>query len=407
MWREKNGEKNIKMLYWRVSGWRRWKRAWRLPYDLNLIPLVFCLRKVVEVLSGGHAVIQSKNEASAERLAGMSLQLAIDPPPIDGMTRSYSPAHADAASAPSLPTVAILLCTYHGQHYLVEQLDSLAMQTYQNWVVWASDDGSRDATRAILERYSRQWGRARLSVDTGPAQGFAFNFLSLTCKSDIRADYYAYSDQDDIWEADKLQRAIDCLRQVPAGVPALYCSRTRLVDANNQEIGLSPLFSQPPSFANALMQNIGGGNTMVFNDAARQLLCEAGPEVDVSLHDWWAYLLISGCGGRVVYDAYPSLRYRQHGGNVVGMNAGWRARANRVRMLWSGWFRRLSDRNVEALQSVRGRLTPENRMVFDRFSSARNRWLVPRLIGLKQSGIYRQTWLGNLGLVAAAIFKKI
>ncbi len=377
------------------------------PRALNLIPLVFCLRKVVEVLGGGQCVNQSNKAASAAHIAGMSLQLAIEPPAMAGAAQSYSPAYVAAAAEPILPSVAILLCTYHGQHYLSDQLDSLANQTYQNWVVRASDDGSRDDTRAILDRYSRQWGRDRLSVDKGPAQGFALNFLSLTCNSDIGADYYAYSDQDDIWEADKLQRAIDCLRQVPSGVPALYCSRTRLVDADNCEIGLSPLFSKPPSFANALMQNIGGGNTMVFNDAARRLLCEAGPQVDVVLHDWWVYLLISGCGGSIFYDAYPSLRYRQHGGNVVGMNAGWRARFDRVRMLWSGWFRDLSDRNIEALLRVRGRLTPENRAVFDLFSSARNRWLLPRLIGLKRSGIYRQTVLGNVGLVVAAIFKKI
>lgn len=307
----------------------------------------------------------------------------------------------------ALPKVAILLCTYHGQHYLADQLDSIERQTYRHWEVWASDDGSQDDTHAILENYQGKWGEARLSIHYGPAEGFAANFLSLTCKAGIQADCYAYSDQDDIWEDDKLQRAMDWLRTVPKDVPALYCSRTRLVDADNCDIGLSPLFSKPPSFANALMQNIGGGNTMVFNEAARRLLREAGEHVDVVSHDSWAYMVVTGCGGKIKYDTYPSLRYRQHGGNIVGMNSDWAARRARIRMLWQGQFRAWNDRHLVALQGLRSRLTPESRHTLDLVARARKSSLVPRLIGLKKSGIYRQTLLGNLGLLAAAIFKKI
>ena len=134
--------------------------------------------------------------------------------------------------------IAILLCTYHGQHFLADQLDSFFAQTYPNWEVWASDDGSLDDTHGMLEAYQQKWGKQRLSMHTGPAQGFAANFLSLSCDADIVADYYAYSDQDDIWEADKLQRAVAWLRSVPVDTPALYCSRALLVDIDNQPIGL-------------------------------------------------------------------------------------------------------------------------------------------------------------------------
>jgi len=307
----------------------------------------------------------------------------------------------------TLPKVAILLCTYHGQHYLAEQLDSFSAQIYSNWEVWASDDGSQDDTHAILENYRQKWRGERLSIHFGPAEGFAANFMSLTCKASIQADYYAYSDQDDVWEVDKLQRAMAWLLPIPKDVPALYCSRTRLVNAENKDIGFSPLFIKPPSFANALMQNIGGGNTMVFNDAARKLLSEVGEDVDVVTHDWWAYMVVSGCGGQVFYDAYPSLRYRQHGGNLMGMNSSWFARFVRIRMLWQGRFRHWNDRHIRALQGLRDRLTTENRAILDCFAKARTQPLFPRLIGLKRSGIHRQTLLGNLGLVAAAIFKKI
>lgn len=305
------------------------------------------------------------------------------------------------------PKVAILLCTYHGQHYLAEQLDSFAAQSHSNWEVWASDDGSEDDTHTILEAYQQKWPGGRLSIHFGPAEGFAANFLSLTCKASIDADYYAYSDQDDIWEPNKLARAVEWLNTLPEDIPALYCSRTRLVDSNNNEIGVSPLFARPPSFANALMQNIGGGNTMVFNNAARNLLREAGENLPVITHDWWAYMVVTGCGGQVFYDAEPTLRYRQHDGNLVGMNATWPARFKRIRMLWQGRFRGWNDSNISALRALSHRLTPENLEILERFAKAREMSLIPRLIHLKRSGIYRQTLFGNLGLIAAAVFKKI
>ncbi len=308
----------------------------------------------------------------------------------------------------ALPKVAILLCTYYGESYLTEQLDSFLAQSHSNWEVFISEDGSQDATHKILEAYREKWGDERLSVYDGPAKGFSANFISLVCRSTIRADFFAYSDQDDIWEYDKLQRAVDTLQSVPLNIPALYCSRTRLVDTKNQHITFSPLFTKPPVFANALMQNVGGGNTMVFNDAARKILCDAGENVDVVTHDWWTYMVVSGCGGKVFYDAYPSVRYRQHHNNLVGANSSWSARFMRIRMLWQGRFREWSERNIHELQRIRSKLTPENQKILDQFVAARDcYWLLPRLIGLKRSGIYRQTLFGNLGLIVAAIFKKI
>ncbi|SDG21372.1 glycosyltransferase family 2 protein [Phytopseudomonas seleniipraecipitans] len=311
------------------------------------------------------------------------------------------------AEPAGIPRVAILLCTYHGQHFLAEQLDSFAAQSHANWEVWASDDGSQDDTHSILEGYRKKWDVGRLSTHYGPAEGFAANFLSLTCNASINADFYAYSDQDDVWEADKLARAVQWLESLPADVPALYCSRTLLVDADNNAIGASPLFTKAPGFANALMQNIGGGNTMVFNKAARKLLREAGENKSVITHDWWAYMVVTGCGGRVFYDSKPTLRYRQHGGNLVGTNSNWAARSKRIRMLFQGRFKHWNDCNISALLTLEHRLTPENREILQRFAKARNMALIPRLIHLKRSGIYRQTLLGNIGLVAAAILGKI
>lgn len=307
----------------------------------------------------------------------------------------------------SQPKVAILLCTYQGQHYLTEQLDSFLAQTHTHWEVHVSDDGSQDDTLAILISYQQQWQAGRLSIQSGPARGFASNFRSLTCKNSIKADYFAYSDQDDIWEADKLERAVRWLETVPPDIPALYCSRTRLVDAQNREIGLSPLFTKPPSFANALVQNIGGGNTMVFNNATRDLLCAAGENGPLVTHDWWTYLVVTGCGGNVFYDRKPTLRYRQHGNNLVGMNATWAARLKRIRMLWQGRLCDWHDCNAKALQALHHRISPENLDKMNCFANVRDIRLLTRLASLRHSGIHRQTALGNLGLIIAAIFRKL
>ncbi|MBP0132110.1 MAG: glycosyltransferase family 2 protein [Nitrosospira sp.] len=308
--------------------------------------------------------------------------------------------------AGTTPRIAILLCTYQGQRFLQEQLDSFAAQSYPNWELWVSDDGSKDGTHDILERAKGRLGD-RMSIHNGPQEGFCANFLSLACKADIQTDYYAYSDQDDIWQADKLQRAVAKLSAVPHGTSAVYCSRTLVVDANDKSICMSPLFAKTPSFANALMQNIGGGNTMVFNEAARKLLITAGDKVNVVTHDWWVYLLVSGCGGQVFYDATPTVRYRQHGNNLVGMNSSWRARLKRIHLLLQGRFRHWNDLNTSALEPVRDLLSLTSRRTLDEFLAARKKSLIPRLVGLKRSGVYRQSWLSNLGLIVAAIFNKI
>jgi glycosyltransferase involved in cell wall biosynthesis len=303
--------------------------------------------------------------------------------------------------------VAILLCTLRGQHYLAEQLQSLSTQTFPHWEVFASDDGSEDDTQALLRRYQAQWPQSKLTIHSGPAEGFAANFLSLICNAGIQADYYAFADQDDVWEPTKLERAVAWLATIPEDVPALYGSRTLLVNANNQVLGLSPLFCKPPCFSNALTQNIAGGNTMVFNDAARRLLQAAGDKIDVVVHDWWVYLVVSGCGGRVFYDALPSVRYRQHEQNVVGLDTGWRARLLRIQLSFNGRFKGWTDRNIAALERISTALTPENYRKLQIFKTARTRWLVPRLWGLLQAGIHRQSILSNIGLFMAAVFNKI
>ncbi|MFJ4195311.1 glycosyltransferase family 2 protein [Pseudomonas sp. NPDC089534] len=326
------------------------------------------------------------------------------------MTVSNQPFAVDPAvqvAGERTANVAILMCTYNGASFLAEQLESLERQTHRNWTLYVSDDGSQDATLDILRSFRERWGSERLQVANGPKRGFVANFLSLICRADIDADFFAWSDQDDIWKADKLQRALAWQQSIPSHTPALYCGRTELIGESGATFGFSPRFSLPPRFSNALVQNIGGGNTMVFNRTARALMLEAGDRVAVPCHDWWAYLLVSGAGGIVHYDPEPMVLYRQHDENLIGGNSGWVARFKRFPLIFQGRFCEWNDQIIPALEAMNHRLSPGHQVTLAQFKTARNQTLFLRISGFLRAGIYRQTLSGNLGLVLVALLKKI
>jgi len=307
---------------------------------------------------------------------------------------------------PEGPLVSILLCTYNGARFLKQQLDSIQAQAHKNINIWASDDGSKDPTLDILNSYQSTWGKNKFHIATGPQKGFAANFLSLTCNTDINGDFFAFADQDDIWQTDKLSQALSQLQSLPADVPALYCARTQLIDEANNITGYSPLYKRRPSFNNALVQSLASGNTMVMNKAARDILCKIGP-VNIASHDWWAYMVVNGVGGVVLYDTQTRVLYRQHDQNVLGAPPGWRASRKRINLLLEGRFKRWNDINLEALQQTRELLTAENKATLDTFSKARSSRLLSRVTRVWLSGVYRQTIAGGLGLMFAAIIGKI
>lgn len=314
---------------------------------------------------------------------------------------------ASRSEAYEAASVAVLLCTRNGERYLAEQMASLEHQVHQKFQVFVSDDGSSDSTLSILEEHKKRWGEGRISLVSGPLKGFARNFLSVSCRSEVQADYYAWCDQDDIWGEDKLQKAVRWLAQIPADTPALYCSRTELINEAGQHIGFSPLFTKPANFRNALVQNIAGGNTMVFNQALMDLLREAGDSVPAVSHDWWAYMIVSGCGGRIFYDLTPSVLYRQHDANCVGTNKGVRESGKRIKQLLRGRYSVWMDSNMAALQSISHRFTPENQITLERFAQARKSRLMERVLGVRQAGVYRQTLMGNIGLAVATLISRV
>ena len=309
--------------------------------------------------------------------------------------------------------------TYNGGAFLGPQLQSLFAQTHINWRLVVSDDGSTDNTLDLVVYATFSFRNDQLSVVHGPRrarvpsdqpvdprQPATLNFLALTRAPEVEGSYFAWCDQDDVWQPEKLERAVGWLDTVPSQVPALYCSRTQLISENGTPVGISPLFAKPPSFRNALVQSLAGGNTMVFNRAARDLIASAG-EVDVVAHDWWAYLLVTGAGGVVNYDRDPTVQYRQHGQNLVGTNQGVPAVLRRMHMVLAGGFSQWMDLNLAALEANTHLLTAANRMVLREFCERRRSDLKSRIGCITSLGLYRQTARGQLALWLAATANRL
>jgi glycosyltransferase involved in cell wall biosynthesis len=313
---------------------------------------------------------------------------------------------AFSVTADSELTVAILLCTYNGEKFLQAQLDSIAKQSHQNWCLFVSDDGSTDRTLDLIERFSNSVGTERVQLFSGPGRGFAQNFLSLLARPQIDVPYIAFADQDDIWLPEKLARALSVLQSHRA-IPALYAGRTRYIDEQDQILGESTLFLKPPCFANALVQSIGGGNTIMINHHVFKVMRTTPHPIDIYSHDWWFYLLVSALGGSINYDPQPYVLYRQHSANVVGMNTTWKQKWLRIQMLLAGDFAKWNDRNIASLEFFRPQMSTQIQQIFDTFVRSRKQGLLQRVFGMKAAGVYRQTTLGNAGLWFAIITKKI
>ena len=288
-----------------------------------------------------------------------------------------------------------------------DQLDSLERQTHQDWVVIASDDGSSDQTLEILRQYQAKWPSGKLIIRSGPKKGYCQNFLSLACDPEIRADYYAFCDQDDVWLPSKLSIALENIvtNQV-AAVPYLLCGRTVYVDEELRPFDASPSFVFPRSFRNALVQSIAGGNTMVFNQSTKFLVEQAGA-LDVCSHDWWFYLLVSGAGGEVFYDPIPQVLYRQHKYSLVGGKHSFLSKIKRARMLWQGRFRHWNTQNISALKQVKHLIDKNHQETLRMFEVLRGASLIDRFRLMEICGLYRQTRRETFSLFIAILFRKI
>lgn len=305
----------------------------------------------------------------------------------------------------SPPSGVVLLALYEGERFLAAQLDSIAAQEVP-WRLVVSDDGSTDAGPGIVRGFADAHP-GRVTLTRGPGQGAAANFRALLAGVPEAAGWAALADQDDVWRPGKLARALAALAAVPAGQPALYCSRVTLCDPALRPIGASrPPY--PPSFRHALVQNLVQGNTAVLNPAALALVRAAEPLTPpVVMHDWWLYQLVTGAGGTVILDPAETVLYRQHEGNVVGGNAGPRARLESFTRMLGGGHRAWGAQTLAALTPVRHLLTDENRRVLDAFTALHHGEMADRLVAMARGGFRRQGPVSQAALWLAAALGRL
>ena len=212
--------------------------------------------------------------------------------------------------------VAVLISTYNGEKYIQEQIDSVLNQTYKNIKIYVRDDESKDNTSKILEEYQKN---NKITFIQGKNVGFVKSFMNLlsVCED---ADYYAFCDQDDVWNEDKIERAVKMLEKENNNLPLLYASNYDFYNSNMEFISHSPFKIKKPSFQKSVIECISPGMTMVMNKALKSVIQKNIPE-ECAFHDWWTYEVCSAFG-KVIYDSKATVKYRRHEKNVSDEEAG-------------------------------------------------------------------------------------
>lgn len=292
--------------------------------------------------------------------------------------------------------VRVLLSTYNSARFLRPLLDSVLAQTYAPLELWVRDDGSLDETPAILAEYALRFpGRVR--VDAGANLGMVRSYFTLIRDAGRDAEFTAFADHDDVWHADKIERAVAMLGAHGGAGPLMYTGRLHIVDEALRHLGHSNLPSRPMTFRNALVESVAAGCTMVLNPAARDLVHDTDDISRIWWPDAWFYLVVSAFG-TVLYDEHASVEYRRHAANAVGSPSRWTPRWLRDawRQLRDG---RLDARFVDHASTLRdrfgARLPAGQRVILDAFLAPTGSPL-RRLSNALTCPVYRQRLVDGL-----------
>ena len=212
-----------------------------------------------------------------------------------------------------MENIVVLMSTYNGEKYLKEQIESIINQSVKVKLI-IRDDGSKDATKRILKEYE---DRSNIEWYEGENVGFVKSFL-LLLKNAPKAHYYAFSDQDDYWETNKIEKAIFRIKN--ENKPCLYCSNAILVDKNLREIGKYNEYysNECKTLEDVIRGSFSAGCTMVFNRALANCINKYDVEFkDIRFHDRWV-CFVASIFGKIIYDNDAYIKYRQHEVNVIG-----------------------------------------------------------------------------------------
>lgn len=214
--------------------------------------------------------------------------------------------------------LAIILSAFNGEKYIAEQIESIMSQSFSDFDLFIHDDGSTDSTPQIINEYANTYENIKIIVDK---KGLKYPACFIEMLKNISGyRYYAFSDQDDVWDKDKLFDAIQCLDTKDNAQPTLYYSAVNYTDSNLNFIRGSRFAEGKKDICKLTFQQLlfGGeamGMTFVFNEIAKNALVKANETK--AYKDWFLKLYCAACG-EVLYNPKASAKYRRHGEAVTG-----------------------------------------------------------------------------------------
>lgn len=263
--------------------------------------------------------------------------------------------------------VKVLLSAYNGEKYISQQIDSILQQTYDNIELYVRDDGSKDGTYAILEEYEK---KALITLIKGNNKGFIASFFDLL-KYCGEADYYAFADQDDVWNENKIEMAIEKMEKANQNIPVLYFSNYDFYTQDLEYQGVGNRGIKKPSFLNSLLDCMPLGFNIVFNKKAYEAVVNCIPQNSCG-HDWWMYMVCAGLG-QVIYDERPTVKYRRHSSNVsAGGMSFWKFQIWRFKKFFlNNYFANIRNQLMEFEELYGASLKDKDRKVLALFTGKR------------------------------------
>lgn len=234
--------------------------------------------------------------------------------------------------------VTVLLATHNGLRFVDEQLDSILAQEGVDVTVVALDDRSTDGTDRRLRERAAADPRITVLEDDGTGGSSAKNFARLIQRVDVPDDaLVAFADQDDIWLPGKLARHAEL---IAGGADGVSSSVTSFTPEGERTLVRK---DYPQRDLDYLMESPGPGCTFLITPRLLRLTAEVlrdSPDARaIDFHDSLIYAVARGRGWRWHIDGWPSVDYRQHGGNVMGSNVGLGAARERLRLIREHWLR--------------------------------------------------------------------
>lgn len=287
--------------------------------------------------------------------------------------------------------IAILMSTYNGSKYLEEQINSILSQKLDGATidVVIRDDGSEDHTVDLLNEYAKN-GVVKWYAGENLKPAKSFFHLLLNCGN---YDYYAFSDQDDVWDDDKIAVAIKILRSING--PACYHCNSRIMDSEGgvrEGLTYSNTTAQiiEKSLENELCAGGAMGCTMVMNHKLVEIIRTKSFPSKMIMHDCFIQGLCKAVGGRVLFDPAPHMSYRQHASNVIGRGVGLRSAIKyRLDYLTSKKDVSIADQAAEILSMYSKFISERDQEVLDRVACYKSSFVNQLILAFSKKLAFR------------------